>query len=219
MRFLKRVDAANNPKWYNKTNNKGITLTEEVIDIQKENRLESLIERYGVTNSWNIEEVRNRCKKSLSSEETKENRRKSNLENLGVENPFQLPHLVEASSNRMQQKTNRENVNKIRLYHKKGFKSLMVGGWHLYSDEVINESLKMYEETYISYEELLEYEPPKKLKRGEKYSLKRKRDNVMLLEKMCNEKNIDKRKRFGSMHWWSKDDEQINKWIEEIENE
>lgn len=77
-KFLQRVDARKHPKFYNGHNN---DFSDNLINLK-----EIMFQKYGVENASQLDEV-------------KEKKKKTSLKNHGVENPFQMKHIREKVRN------------------------------------------------------------------------------------------------------------------------
>ena len=121
-RFLKKIDAKNNPRFYNKQNNDhlftyqddrykekmleiyGVEYPLKSIDLQIRQQ-QNNIEKYGVGNVFQADFVKDKIKETnierygvehpSYSEELLEKRAQNNMEKYGVRSTFQLPHVRE----------------------------------------------------------------------------------------------------------------------------
>lgn len=77
-RFLQKVDACNNPQFYNRSNNAGFST------LNQDARRSIMLERYGVENAMQIPGISQKASQSIKN---------NNMERYGVEYTCSLPHV------------------------------------------------------------------------------------------------------------------------------
>lgn len=123
-RYLRRINAAFNDKFFNRSN-----CSIDTLNIDQEKIKQTNITRYGVEHTLQSPEIREKIKKtclekfgcefSMQSEIVKEKRKQNTLAKYGVSNSFQVPEFQEKQKQTLLKKYDVDNLSKVQEFQDK----------------------------------------------------------------------------------------------------